>query len=194
MTTKELAGIFTEDPIEVANINGRRFILNSISLGNAVRIAAILDGVGQGLSHVYELGSGLLDACRIIAIACYNQKLLPPEEHSMFLLDNMSTQQITAAVSIIHSRLSLDKLFDHYKFKSSGEVTSYPGSHSPWSTVLNRAIAMKGWNEADLKWNISMQNLMMYALCIPQNEEVCKSNPLSFVRYENDKGFVLFPI
>lgn len=168
MEVTGLNNLFTEEPLTIAKIGGYDFILRGISYGNVLRISNISNDLfhGEGIT-LLSVGEKLLSFCKIIAIACYNKQVYPPEMHSKLLLEALSIDGIALAIEEIYKRISINELWNHYGFKSSTDSKSYPGSGSPWSTLINSAIASKGWSEHSLKWEISFQNLVLYTLCIP---------------------------
>lgn len=168
MEVTGLNNLFTEEPLIISKIGGYHFILRGISYGNVVRILNISYNLFTNSEiNLLSVGEKLLSFCKIIAIACYNKQVYPPEMHSKLLLEALSIDGIALALEQIYKRISIEELWDHYGFKTSGDSKTYPGQRSPWATVINSAIASKGWSEHTLKWEISFQNLVLYTLCIP---------------------------
>ncbi|MGM1429558.1 hypothetical protein ACS126_09885 [Sphingobacterium lactis] len=172
MTKRELQEIFTEDPVMLATIEGKEFILTGISLGNVARISAITEEVLSLVSDdlpPYEWGCYINEIARIIAIACHNGKTLPHPSDISLLTDFLTASQLLVMLENVYKRMSFDELWKYYQFdnKSSSDE-KFKGQGSLWSYVNNYAIHFKGWSEYDIKWKVSFQNIVITSMCTPK--------------------------
>lgn len=172
MTKRELQQIFTEDPVKLAEIEGKEFILTGISLGNVARISTITEEVLALVSADLppcEWGCYINDIARIIAIACHNDKTLPHPSDVSLLTDYLTVSQLLVMLENVYKRISLDELWKHYQFDNkSSSNEKFKGQGSFWSFVNNYALHFKGWSEDDIKWKVSFQNIVITSMCMPQ--------------------------
>lgn len=172
MTKKELQEIFTEDPVKLAEIDGKDFVLTGISLGNAARIGAIVEEIYSSIKttdlNLFDLGCFLKEIAKVISIACHNGKNPPHQSDVELLMSGCNTAELSLMLKEVLKRMEINPIYDHFKFKSEGKSNKYPGSGSLWSIVQSNAVMLKGWSEYDLKWNVSIQNLLMYGFVVPQ--------------------------
>lgn len=183
MTKRELQEIFTGDPVKLAEIDGKEFVLTGVSLGNVARIGAIVEDIYSVVSakdiNLFDLGCFLKDVAKIISIACHNGKDLPHQSDVELLLSGCNVAELSLMLNEVVKRLEITPLYEHFKFKFKGKSKKYPGSGSLWSIVQTNAVMLKGWSEVDLKWNVSFQNLIMYGLVFP---------PIEFLERDRDSG------
>ena len=174
MTKRELQEIFTGDPVKLAEIDGKEFVLTGVSLGNVARIGAIVEDIYSVVNvkdiNLFDLGCFLKDVAKIISIACNNGKNPPHQSDAELLLSGCDVEELSLMLNEVLRRIEITPLYEHFKFKFKGKSKKYPGSGSLWSIVQSNAVMLKGWTEDDLKWNVSFQNLLMYGFVMPQIE------------------------
>jgi len=174
VTKRELQEIFTGDPVKLAEIDGKEFVLTGVSLGNVARIGSIVEDIYSVVNakdiNLFDLGCFLADIAKIISIACHNRKDLPHQSEAELLLSGCNIAELSIMLNEVVKRIEIASLYDHFKFKFEGKSSKFPGSGSLWSMVQSNAVMLKGWSEDDLKWNVSFQNLLMYGFVVPQIE------------------------
>lgn len=174
-----ISEIFTDEPIELGNvrINGAEtpIIIDRIPLGIICRIVDCIssqwintDGNKADLNTIFNLCSSVLNtAPHLIAILLSSRAIKANQKVSDAISKQWTPLMLLSALRKVYQRISLEGLFERYQFVNNSKQLNYPGEGTPWATVINSAIASKGWSEDDIKWNISFVNLIMYTLCIP---------------------------
>lgn len=183
-----IAEVFTDEPIDLGSVevdgSVKKIVVDIIPLGVLCRIVSQiaknwvnLEGKNGDIDSILSAVESVLTTAPLVIAALLSTKVKPVDKSiAVAISEQWTPYMLLNALSVVFERISIDKLFDYYKFENKGGQVTCPGQGSPWASVINLAIASKGWSEDALKWDMSFTNLIMYGMCIPSMGGDSKNN------------------